>query len=300
MTLAAGRDFLQVGAVAPDLPYASIADDDFFLTTKSELADKFHYEKTNEIPSRAFKKIKLLRNQLSSKELRAHFSFFIGYLSHVIADGVIHPFIRDKVGDYINNQTAHRVLEMQLDVLFCNYLTSKSGLPLELNNANIHDELKNLISYPESVKVCEFFKILINEVYSYSVESNEILGWVNGLHRMFGAAEGIPKIYRNLPFIGDFTFSDFDELKTRYNEILTLTSKKEGGVNFVKEPQVHFFENVIPRFYQIFLPVAQKAYEYVYEDGVELTENEISGIDLDTGRILAQNSNLDLVPFYWS
>jgi len=30
--LAYGSDFLTVGAVAPDLPYASIADDDFFLT----------------------------------------------------------------------------------------------------------------------------------------------------------------------------------------------------------------------------------------------------------------------------
>jgi len=32
--LQSGRDFLQVGAVGPDLPYASIADDDLFFNTK--------------------------------------------------------------------------------------------------------------------------------------------------------------------------------------------------------------------------------------------------------------------------
>ena len=49
MIFAGGRDFLQVGAVAPDLPYASIADNDFFFSDQSDLADKFHYVRTHEI-----------------------------------------------------------------------------------------------------------------------------------------------------------------------------------------------------------------------------------------------------------
>lgn len=53
--LAISMDFLQVGSIAPDLPYASIADKDFFFSTKSELADKFHYNDTNEIPLRALR-----------------------------------------------------------------------------------------------------------------------------------------------------------------------------------------------------------------------------------------------------
>lgn len=44
--LQSGRDFLQVGAVGPDLPYASIADGDLFFSNENQLADKFHYEKT--------------------------------------------------------------------------------------------------------------------------------------------------------------------------------------------------------------------------------------------------------------
>jgi hypothetical protein len=301
-TLAAERDYLQVGAVAPDLPYASIADDDFFLTSQSELADKFHYVKTNEIPLKALVEIQKIKNQLTSKELRAYFSFFIGYLSHVMADGIIHPFVRDKVGNYHENQTAHRVLEMQLDVLFCNHLTMNSGSPLEFNNTNIHDELKNLSSdlYPEKGKIIGLFSRLIKEVYSESYDTSLILGWVNGLHRMFGAAEGVPKIYREIPFINNFTFSDYNDLRSKYDDILTLKTKKEGGDNFAKKDHIHFFDDVVPHFYERFLPVAQKAYDYIYSNGTMLTENDISGIDLDTGRVLAQNNNLDLVPFFWS
>ena len=58
--LQSGEDFLQVGAVGPDLPYASIADDDFFFSTESDLADKFHYEKTNQLILKAFDKIQKL------------------------------------------------------------------------------------------------------------------------------------------------------------------------------------------------------------------------------------------------
>ncbi|MAF79233.1 MAG: hypothetical protein CME60_13810, partial [Halobacteriovoraceae bacterium] len=51
------------------------------------------------------------------------FSFFLGFASHVVADGVIHPFVRDKVGDYDNNATEHRLLEMRLDVILLNEFT---------------------------------------------------------------------------------------------------------------------------------------------------------------------------------
>jgi hypothetical protein len=302
MKLAAGIDFLQVGAVAPDLPYASIADDDFFLTTQSELADKFHYVKTNEIPLQAFTEIRNIKNTLTAQELRAHFAFFLGYASHVIADGIIHPFIRDKVGNYKQNQTDHRVLEMKLDVLFFYHLTFKSNFPTEFNDSNIQDELTNISSnfYPERVKVFNEFSRLINKVYNENYDVNTILGWVRGLHRMFSLASGVPKIYRGLPFINDFTFSDYEDLKNKYDDILTLKSKKEGGDNFAKKDHIHFFDDIVPHFYERFIPFARKAYNYIYNDGESITNTDILGIDLDTGRILAQNNNLDLIPFYWS
>lgn len=300
--LAQARDILQVGAIAPDLPYASIADNDFFLTNESELADKFHYEKTNELPLKAFLYLNSIKNDIKKKELNFLFAFFSGYVSHLISDGIIHPFVRDKVGDYNQNQTAHRVLEMQLDVLFFEYITKHSGKPLNLNYANIHDELINFDGevYPETKLVIKTFSNLINEVYGLNYTEKKILGWVKAIHRMFGVAEGDhPAIYRNIGFIKPFIFSDFDELKDKNKEILVLTKPKDRKENFLKQDKIDFLDDCVPRFYEQFVTVLEKAYNFIYEDENQITDKDIMGIDLDTGRDLASNNNLDLIPSYW-
>ena len=300
--LASSIDFLQVGAIAPDLPYASILDDDYFFSTQSELADKFHYDDTNEIPLRALRMLKKRKNSFSIKTFRYMFSFYIGYISHLIADGIIHPYVRDMVGDYKENQTAHRKLEMELDVLFFNYITRFSGHPIELNYSNIHDELINFYTdfYPETKAVVESFSKLIFEVYKWDCPPEEILSWVKGLHRMFGVAEGNhPAIYKKVGFVNDFLFSNYDELIEKYDNILTLIKPKERKDNFLKKPKVHFFDDCIPQFYKKFIPVLNKSYQYVFNSGPEPTAEDISRIDLDTGRDLASNS-LDNLPSYWS
>jgi hypothetical protein len=304
MIVSSGIHFLQVGAVAPDLPYASIADNDFFLTTQSELADKFHYELTNEVPLRAINEIKAQKSVLTPKELRYIFCYFLGYISHLIADGIIHPFVRDKVGDYKENQSAHRVLEMQLDTLYFYHLTLRTNSPIQLNYSNIHDELINIneTTYPETRVVINRFSKLIRDVYGMDCPVEMILGWIGGLHRMFGVAEGDhPAIYRNIGFINDFLFSNYQELISKYDLILSLdkTTKDGRAQNFLKVDRVHFFDDIIPHYYKTFIPVAQRAYDFIYNDGLPLTVNDIAPIDLDTGRMIA-NNNLDIIPKYWS
>ncbi len=301
--LAAGRDFLQVGAVGPDLPYASIADSDLFFSTESDLADKFHYEKTNQVPLKALEEIKANRDSYTRRELRYMFNFFVGFISHIVADGITHPFIRDKVGDYKEHQSQHRILEMRLDVLLFHYLTEYSGKPVELNFTNIHDELKNFNNsfYPEADKVIDLFVKKIREVYSANYSRNQIYDWITGLHRMWGVAEGNhPAIYKEISFIGEFLFSNYDELSSKYSDILTLTVPIDRSENFLHQEKVHFFDDCIPRFNNTFIPIAQKLYNYIFEDGADITEADILPIDLDTGRALAKNNNLDLIPSYWS
>jgi hypothetical protein len=300
--LQSGRDFLQVGAVGPDLPYASIADEDLFFKTQSDLADKFHYEKTNELILKAFKNIKEDSDSFSVMEKRFLFSFFLGFASHIVADGIIHPFVRDKVGNYHDNQTAHRVLEMQLDVLLFHHLTKNTNEPIELNYANIHDELINFDNnfYPEVDKVLEIFSKLIYDVYGVDYKPSLISGWVKGLHKMFGVAEGEhPKIYRIVGFINDFLFADYADLRNRYEEILVLRKPKDRNYNFLRKERVHFFDDCLPKYYEIFIPIANKCYDYIYNNKGELNDIGIPPIDLDTGRDLAFN-NLDLTPTLWS
>ncbi len=303
--LAASRDFLQVGAVGPDLPYASVADSDLFFSTQSELADKFHYVKTNQVPIKALKEIKSLNDDgsLSPKELRYMFNFFLGFISHIVADGIMHPFIRDKVGNYHEHQSEHRILEMQLDVLLFHYLTKYCGRPIELNFSNIHDELKNFNHefYPEADRVVDLFVKKIDEVYSETYSRNKVYDWINGLHRMWGIAEGDhPAIYKEISLIGSFLFRNYDELRSKYDDIITLRVPVDRPENFLHKDKVNFFDDCVPRFYDIFIPIANKAYEYIYGTGTSISDINIYPIDLDTGRELASNNNLDLILMYWS
>lgn len=302
LKLARTRDILNVGAIAPDLPYASIADDDFFLKTESKLADKFHYENTNELPLKAFNYIKSIKSEKTLTEINFLFSFFIGYVSHLIADGIIHPYVRDKVGDYAQNQTAHRVLEMQLDVLFLEYLTKHSGKTLNLNFTNLHEELANFEkeTYPQTELVLTTFSNLIKEVYKFDCYVDDLFGWVKGIYRMFSVAEGDHGIYREIPFIKPFLFSDLDELKEKNEDILILTKPIDRDENFLKKDKIDFFDDCVPMFYEKFIPVLNKAYEFVFKDGPELTDADIKSIDLDTGRDLAVNNDLNEIPLYWS
>ncbi len=302
--LAAARDFFQVGAVAPDLPYASIADDDFFFETESDLADKFHYEKTNAVPLLALQRIHARKAELSQPDLRSFYAFFIGYVSHVIADGLVHPFVRDTVGDYHEHQTEHRVLEMQLDVLFYRFLNFRSGSPGEFNYSNIHKELKNLTpqQYPILSQVMTLFRDTIRDVYGtdHDYDIDTIQGWITGLYRMFDIAEGEhPAIYRDIGLISDFLFPTYDELRQNAEDLLTVRKPIDREENFLHKPRIHFFDDAVPKFYEVFIPIARKAHDAIFGDGPLLDENDVPPIDLDTGRYLANNS-LDEVPPLWT
>jgi len=293
--LAFAADSLQVGSVAPDLPYASIADNAIF-SNESELADYFHYKRTNEIPLQALQKLKVLNGTID-KALHYHmFSFFLGYISHVLADGIIHPFVRDKVGEYEENQAAHRCLEMQLDVLFFEELTKKSGLGVELNYTNVHKQIKDFIQIDDEIKIVEFFSELIEAVYNQRYSAATINGWIEGLFRMFEVAEGDhPKFYRVLES-NSFTFRNIEDIDR--NKATVLCKPKDRESNFLKVDVIDFFNDCIPQYYKCFVHVAQKAYSFVFENGIELTKDDIPCINLDTGR-LADNNDLNEIPFFW-
>lgn len=293
--LAFAADSFQVGAVAPDLPYASIADNDFF-SNESPLADNFHYKKTNQIPLQALKKIRSLKGHMDEALHYHMFSFFLGYISHVLADGIIHPFVRDKVGDYKFNQAEHRSLEMQLDVLFFEELTKDSGYTSELNYTNIHDEIKNFMEVDGVNQILQVFSDLIKNTYNEHYPVDKILGWIKGLHRMFNIAEGKhPQFYQNLK-VNSFTYRNGKDINRE--RAIILNTPKDRKVNFLKVAQIDFFKDCVPQYYFQFTAVAQKAYAYVFKEGPALDENDIPVINLDTGR-LVDKDNLDLIPEFW-
>lgn len=295
--LAFASDSLQVGAIAPDIPYASTVDDDIF-HSQALLADNFHYKKTNQIPLKSLVLLKDLRNKVDDKLHYHMFSFFLGYISHVFADGIIHPFVRDKVGNYQGNESAHRGLEMNLDVILLRELTRKSGANLELNCTNIHDELLNFAELEGADVIASKYGQLIYEVYGTEFSSEQIMGWIKGLHRLFELAEGdYPSFFRQLKGSNALLYKNYNEINL--DEVLLLQKPKDRDQNFLKVDSIHFIDDCLSQFYKKYIEVIQKAYDFVYSNGPSLDEISIPMIDLDTGR-LVENNSLDEIPVLWN
>jgi len=185
---------------------------------------------------------------------------------------------------------------MQLDVLFYEELTKNSGFASELNYSNIHDELENFSNIDGVSRIITVFRELIESVYKVKYSNKKILGWINGLHRMFEIAEGDhPKFYRNLK-ANSFTYRNRADID--WERAVILRKPKDRDVNFLHVEEIDFFKDCIPQYYHRFVLVAKKAYDFIYEEGQELNENDIPPINLDTGRLLPAN-NLDLIPEFW-
>lgn len=294
--LADSAAFLTIGAVAPDLPYASVADIDTFLTRQKGLADNFHYDQTNQIPLRSLIALKSLRSNTEEELFYQMFCFFLGYSSHVVADGIFHPFIRDWVGDYKTHQAEHRSLELQLDVLYFRELTKNSGCPLDLIYTDIQKELLNYKSSPQWQSTFKLFSRLIKEVYAVDDTIDNIHDWIDGLDHMFTLAGGtylefIRKLDRN-----SLQFRSVKDIDAEH--VSNLSKPVDREINFLHIDRINYFEQCVPMFFTKFLPIAQSAYHFIFEDGLPLTEKEIPAINLDTGRLI-ENDNLDLIPEFW-
>ena len=288
-------DSLQVGAVAPDIPYSSIVDNNIF-HSHSFLADDFHYKNTNQIPLRSLMLLKDMKGKIDESTHYHMFSFYLGYISHVFGDGIIHPFVRDKVGEYQENAAAHRNLEMQLDVLLLRHFTEGSGLKLELNYTNIHKELLNFSTIESTSALIKTFSSLIEDIYQVEFKEKDILGWVKGLYRLFDLAEGsFPVFARNSKW-NTVLYRNYDDINRE--EILNLKVPKDRNENFLKTECINFINQCLPQYFSKYIEVAQKAYEFVYEDGVSLSDKDIPPINLDTGRLI-ENNDLDQVPILW-
>lgn len=294
--LAQQLEFFQLGALGPDLPYSQMAR---FGNEEEEIADLFHYEKTDQIPLKGLERTKALPE--GEKRDQA-FCFFLGYLAHYVADGVIHPYVRDKVGDYGENATEHRLLEMRLDVYFINHLTKKGGAGLSINKAKIQDELDDVKGRMQTIE--GIFAEVIQEVYGIPVEPNRIGAWVSDMRLMFeSAANEGNQFYTQLPGINRFLYFNLHQLKKkgRRKQDLLLHVPIDRERNF-RAKRTHFFQDCLPQFYQRLLPIARAAADFVYGELAEFPLGLIEPINLDTGRLLSAKGpgELDHVPFFWS
>ena len=282
--------YFQLGALGPDLPYSQQIE----FNGQAEVADKLHYNATNLIPLKAFEKIRNLKTSAERDEI---FCFFLGYMSHIVADGVIHPFIRDKVGDYAEHSAEHRALEMKLDVILLNEFSAQKsgGSGLNLNDTKMHDQIIDPLN-TGFLHLAGLFAELINTVHDTALRAQDVENWVRGMHRIFSFAEGNNnQFYAWLPVLETYLFHDKNEVLKNKDKYLVLKSNEAVGreMNFLKK-DVHFINDCIPMFYKAFTPVALAAYRYVYENGTKVEEAQLPAINLDTGRDLRVSAGNDL------
>lgn len=288
--------YFQLGAIGPDLPYSQIPRPQ---NKHEKIADKFHLENANELPLRALSRIK---GQADGSNKDEAFSFFLGFISHIVADGIIHPFVRDKVGDYHENQTEHRVLEMKLDVIFLNEITKGSGSGQNLNFTNYHEQLKDPLSRDFS-HVSKLMADLINEIYGEALTSKDIEDWIDDMHDLFAIAEGENnQYYAFIPGMKNFLFPHLSAVIENKDQYLVLKKNEAKGrdQNFLGK-DVHFLDDCVPMFYKAFTPIAIKAYEFIYENGSPLSDTDFPVINLDTGRRLkiASGNDLNQAAAFW-
>ncbi|MES2803278.1 MAG: zinc dependent phospholipase C family protein [Bdellovibrionota bacterium] len=297
--LAAKNKVFQLGALAPDLAYSQqmpLAD---LMGDEDECADLFHYERTNQIPLKAFEKIKSLPFGKTKDTL---FCFFLGYVAHLVADGIIHPFVRDKVGNYEDNSSDHRALEMRLDAIFLDYITSKYGTSVDLNVAGIQDQIGDVNEADRKI-ISESFSSLIAEVYTKKIAPKEIVDWVSDLHSIFNTAASKNNCYyAYIPGMKSYLYNDAKKvLSDKERDLWLRVGDAKGRAQNFLGRDVHFLNDCVPQFYRYFGEMALQAYLFCYEDGLPIPADRLEAINLDTGRLLLADGGKDLnsAVAYW-
>lgn len=291
---------LQLGALAPDLAYSQATPITDLFGNEDTFADLFHYENTNQIPLRAFE---IVRNLPSGNNKDVLFSFFLGYVSHLVADGIIHPFVRDKVGNYKDACADHRALEMRLDAIFLHSLTRSHGTSVDVNIAGIQDQIGD-VKNEDLSDIANLFSDLINEVYGKKIAPHRIVNWVSDLKGIFNTAANENNCYyAYIPGLDKLLYNDTSKVLLQKEKDLWLRKSEAIGrtQNFLGK-DVHFLNDCIPQFYRYFNEVALALYLYCYENGPSLSHAKLEAINLDTGRPLLANqgNDLDSQVAYWS
>ncbi|MBN1962233.1 MAG: zinc dependent phospholipase C family protein [Deltaproteobacteria bacterium] len=166
-----------IGAVSPDLPYLSLGD--------REWADRMHYENIHFFAHQAISNLLIMKHN-DDEGFAQCLAWFFGYISHVIADVVIHPIVTALVGTYLFNKTNHRHCEMIQDTYIYKNVTGN-----ELIDANHLGVLpQSLSSY-----VSDFWAKTLKKNHPNS-GTPEPSSWYNMYRKALNLVDGrLPSIF---------------------------------------------------------------------------------------------------------
>jgi len=105
--------FVTLGAIGPDYPYLSELKNN--LLKLHSWADRMHYENAGEFIKYGIANLIKLKEQNRQQDFEICLSWLCGYVTHLLADSIIHPVVNAIVGPYLFNSGEHRHCEMIQD-----------------------------------------------------------------------------------------------------------------------------------------------------------------------------------------
>jgi hypothetical protein len=256
----------RLGSIGPDLPYYDgvLKTASSFLISKSDKpaplekwSGKLHTKSPNIFPLKMIE-IAWRETDLEAEEwdeiAKKQWAFIIGFLTHMAADQMIHPYINKIAGPYYRNKenrSKHMECEVYQDVVLYNNKYKKSILDENFENwVNIS---------AESGKTEPYFRIFLQksfiEAHAVYPSDKEIENWVTGLLFTYTLAKwaGVP--YK----IADMDFQSNKENSEKYKEYWLSTK-------LTKSKSYEDYYNNAVELASIYVKAANKLYEINHID----------------------------------
>jgi hypothetical protein len=149
--------FARLGAISPDYPYL-----DFPAPAQKAWADHMHYDQTGDmIRTMAERLLEVKGGGVERPEFGIPFAWTLGYIGHVTADLVVHPVVRNIVGDYLGHEPDHRECEMIQDTYI--YHEVRGGA--EIQHSALLDTLKNCSDPANADRIHPILRAFWSEVF---------------------------------------------------------------------------------------------------------------------------------------
>ncbi|MDH5757832.1 MAG: zinc dependent phospholipase C family protein [Nitrospinota bacterium] len=233
-TLAANLNFVLCGAVAPDMPYLRNPVFDKFIKTHN-WGDRMHYEKSGDFVLCGIKNL----GAPNLPEYPVLFSWLFGYVSHIIADTVVHPVVNATVGGtYRFKADEHRHCELVQDSMI--YQEVKQA---DLTQSSYHHFLEQVSEKPGKGKtinldICklrssvnQFWRktLLDNHSGAEGLKDDDIDDWFKSYRaNMGGAANPVPP-FRHLLEGQYLAYQSPDSIPDDHKRYFTHSKIPGGG-----------------------------------------------------------------------